>query len=77
MWYVYALKSAKDGNLYIGISSNPEKRIKQHNLGMTKSTRSRRPLEIIYQQECKDRLDARKKEKHLKSGVGREFLKNL
>ena len=77
MWYIYALRSAKDGYLYVGISSNPDKRLKQHNLGMTKSTKSRRPFEIIYQKECKDRLDARNKEKYFKSGVGREFLKSL
>jgi len=77
MWYVYALKSLKDGHLYIGISQEPEKRLRQHNAGMTKSTKSRRPFKIIYKEKAKNRIDARRKEKYYKSGVGREFLKNI
>jgi len=77
MWYVYSLISLKDGNIYIGISENPEERLKQHNLGMTHSTKPRRPFKIIYKEECGGRKDARKREKYLKSGIGREFLKSL
>lgn len=77
MWYVYSLQSLKDGNLYIDISENPEKRLKGHNLGMSDSTKFRRPFKIIYIEKCKSRLDARKREKYFKSGFGREFLKNL
>jgi len=77
MWYVYAIKSLKDKNLYIGISQSPDNRLKQHNSGMTKSTKGRRPFAIIYKEKCKDRIEARKREKYLKSGFGREFLKNL
>ena len=75
MWYVYALKSLKDGHLYIGISENPSKRLKEHNLGMSKSTRPRRPFQIFYQEQCGDRINVREREKYLKSGIGREFLK--
>jgi len=77
MWYVYALKSLKDNCLYIGISENPEERLKQHNAGMTKSTKPRRPFKTIHKECCGDRLAARKREKYLKSGVGREFLKQF
>jgi len=75
MWYVYALKSLKDNNLYIGISENPERRLQDHNSGMTNSTKYRRPLKIIYKEVCDDRVKAREREKYLKSGFGREFLK--
>ncbi len=77
MFYVYALCSKKDGHLYIGISSDPVKRVAQHNFGMTQSTRNRRPFEIIYQEACADRAAARIREKFFKSGSGREFLKQL
>jgi putative endonuclease len=77
MWYVYVLKSLKDKNIYIGISENPEGRLLQHNKGMTRSTRLRRPFEIIYREESKSRVEARKREKYLKSGIGREFLKKF
>ena len=77
MWYVYSLKSLKDGNLYTGMSKNPEKRLKEHNLGMTRSTAPRRPFKIIYEEGCRNKLNAREREKYLKSGAGREFLKEL
>ena len=75
MFYVYALTSEQDGALYIGISSNPQKRLYEHNVGMTRSTRNRRPFRLIYAEKCLDRKMARKREKQLKSGSGREFLK--
>jgi putative endonuclease len=77
MFYVYALCSRKDGHLYIGISSDPDKRLKEHNSGMTKSLLHRRPLEMIYKEACENRVNARKREKTLKSGSGREFLKKF
>ncbi|MFA5746704.1 MAG: GIY-YIG nuclease family protein [Candidatus Paceibacterota bacterium] len=77
MWYVYVLKSSKDNDLYIGISEDPERRLLQHNKGMTTSTKPRRPFEIIYREEVKNRIEARKREKYLKSGIGREFLKKF
>ncbi|NLA08322.1 MAG: GIY-YIG nuclease family protein [Parcubacteria group bacterium] len=76
-YYVYVIKSLKDNNLYIGISSNPSKRLKQHNLGMTSSTKHRRPFKLIYQEKCANRLEARQKEKFYKSGCGREILKKF
>ena len=77
MFYVYALKSKKTNKLYIGISEDPSERLKQHNLGMTKSTKFGRPYELIYTEVCADRKSAREKEKKFKSGSGREFLKSL
>lgn len=77
MYYVYALISLKDRYLYIGFSKNPENRLKDHNLGMTKSTRTRRPFKIFYKEKCKNRIEAREREKYFKSGIGREYLKSL
>ena len=77
VWFVYALKSLRDGNLYIGISQNPEKRVETHNIGKTESTRSRRPFVQIYKESCYSLEEAREKEKYYKSGVGRELIKNL
>lgn len=77
MWYVYALQSLKTGNLYIGISEDPDDRSRQHNAGMTNSTKPFRPFVKIYQEECLSRVNARKREKYFKSGCGREFLKQF
>ena len=78
MYYVYAIKSLKDNRNYIGITNNLERRIKEHNRGKssTPSTRFRGPFKLIYFEKVADRKIAREREKFLKSGRGREFLKN-
>ena len=77
MWFAYALKSKKDGGLYIGMSSDLERRLLEHNRGYNRSTKSRAPFSLIYSQEYSSRTEARRREKYLKSGVGREFLMAL
>jgi len=42
-YFVYAIKSQVDGRIYIGFSSDIEKRLKEHNSGKTKSTKGFRP----------------------------------
>ena len=76
-WYVYALVSEQDGGLYIGISRDVERRMSQHNAGLQQSTRSRRPFDLIFREECTSSEHARKREKYYKSGVGREFLRGV
>ena len=77
MYYFYTIRSTVNGSLYKGISSNPAKRLTEHNSGKTKSTKHYRPYEIVYLEKCSSREIARKKEKYYKSGIGREKLKNL
>jgi len=76
-YYVYAIKSYKDGRLYVGISRNPESRLIEHNAGMTKSTKPFRPWKIVFKKFVGDRKLARIEEKKLKSGYGKEFLKKI
>ncbi len=52
-----------------------DRRIKEHNKGKNKSTKSYAPWELIYQEVFDSRIEARKREKYLKSGNGREYLK--
>ena len=74
---VYALKSQVDGRIYVGFSSNVEKRLKEHNSGKTRSTKGFRPWIIIFTEEFNDRITAREKEKYYKTGIGKEKLKNM
>ncbi len=74
MFYVYILKSQKDGNLYIGFTNDIRRRLLKHNLGKIFSTKSRRPLKLIYCEICLNEKDARKREKYLKTGVGHRFI---
>jgi putative endonuclease len=74
-WFVYVLQSQKDSAFYIGISSDVQKRLQSHNKGNTRSTKSRRPFKLLYTEKYATRKEARKREKYLKSGCGREWLK--
>jgi putative endonuclease len=80
MFTVYVLQSEKDRRLYVGFTSNLIKRLDEHNKGRTKSTKGFRPWKIVYFEKANTRLEARNREKYLKSGIGKEkikrFLKN-
>ncbi|MFD2186486.1 GIY-YIG nuclease family protein [Aquimarina celericrescens] len=58
------------------MSQNVDKRLNAHNTGKTKSTKGFRPWEIILTEEYPDRITARKREKYLKTGYGKQWLKN-
>jgi putative endonuclease len=75
--YVYILRSFKDGKLYVGYTTDLKKRIFYHNEGLTTSTKSRRPLKLIYAEAYVNERDARIKEKFYKSGRGREVIKKI
>lgn len=77
MYTVYAIKSKKRNWIYVGFTSDLEERIRRHNSGTGRSTKPYRPYELIYQEKVGNREEARKREKYFKSGVGKEFLKNL
>jgi putative endonuclease len=76
-YYVYILKSQKDGLLYIGQTGNLKKRLDTHNSGRVRSTRHRLPLELIYQEEFADRSQAIKREIELKGISSRDFKRVL
>jgi len=77
MYYVYVLKSLKDGNLYIGQTSHLEKRLEYHNSGRVYSTNKRRPFELVYSQEFQSRGEAIKREKELKDIRSKDFKRIL
>ncbi|MBU1092320.1 GIY-YIG nuclease family protein [Patescibacteria group bacterium] len=71
MYHVYILKSQKDTNVYIGCTSLPlEKRIAVHNSGTVKSTKYRRPLQLLYSENFYSKQEAYKREYYLKSPAG-------
>jgi putative endonuclease len=59
MWSAYALRSCSDGGFYIGMTSRLEARIKEHNAGYNRSTRSRAPFDLVYVERFDSRLAAR------------------
>ncbi len=75
MFYTYVLRSFKDGKFYIGFSNNLKRRLSEHNKGLVDSTKNRRPLELVYYEACLNEKKAIEREKKLKTGFGRSYLK--
>ena len=74
-YFVYAIKGLERNYIYVGLSNDVKRRLCEHNSGKNKTTRIYRPFVIIHVEKCLDRPSARVREKYLKSGVGKEFLK--
>ncbi|OGM92343.1 excinuclease ABC subunit C [Candidatus Wolfebacteria bacterium RIFCSPHIGHO2_01_FULL_48_22] len=76
MWYTYLLQSDKDKKWYTGCSDDLRKRFSEHNNGMVASTRGRGPFTLLYYEVCLTKGDAFAREKYLKTGMGKRYLKN-
>lgn len=75
MYYTYILQSKKTGGLYKGHAANVSKRVKEHNMGKTKSTKFGIPWRLIYEEEFESRAAAIKRERYFKTAVGRRWIK--
>ena len=66
-FYCYMLECS-DGTYYTGWSTDPERRTRQHNRGKgARYTRSRRPVRLVYVEECPDKSAALKRERAIKA----------
>nr|WP_299383179.1 GIY-YIG nuclease family protein [Allomuricauda sp.] len=74
---MYAISSLDSNYIYVGMTKNLEERLRRHNSGWEKTTKPYAPFKLIYQESCRDRREARKREKCWKSGVGKEQLRKL
>lgn len=74
--YTYVLKSLRDGMLYTGCTGDLRKRLSEHRAGKVASTKGRNPLHLIYYEACLNVKDAYAREKYLKTGMGKRYLKN-
>jgi putative endonuclease len=74
---VYAIKSLNRNYIYVGMTNNLERRFKEHNNRENKSTKAYAPFILIHTEVFESRILARVKEKYLKSGIGKAFLKSL
>ncbi len=66
-WTVYILR-CRDGSLYTGITTDPERRLAEHNSdrGAARYTRARRPVQMIYTEPAADRAAASRREAAIK-----------
>ena len=75
MFYTYILMN-NNNQLYIGFTYDLRKRFKEHNDKKSTYTKYRGPYKLIYYEACLDENDARQREKYLKSGTGKRFIKS-
>ena len=76
-WYVYVIQSVDGLHQYVGMSANPECRLKEHNAGQSRFTKTFRPWKIVYIEEAGTREDARRLERYYKSAAGRRKIKMI
>jgi putative endonuclease len=70
-WSVYILRCS-DGTLYTGITNDLDKMIESHSSGQgSKYTKSRLPVELVYQEQANNRSEATRRELEIK-GFSRE-----
>ncbi len=77
MYYVYIIKSIRNGRHYIGFTQDLEDRLKQHNAGRVRSTKAFVPYKIIYKETFLTYTEARKRELSLKKRKSSKYFKEL
>ena len=72
-WFFYVLRCA-DNSLYAGVTTDVSRRVTEHNQSRrgAKYTRSRRPVHLVYQRECRDQSEAQVNERGFKRLSKRE-----
>ena len=77
MYTVYVIKSTTRDWFYVGQSNNLPRRLDHHDKGYNRSTKSYRPFELVLTEEFPTRELARKREKELKSTMGKRYIRDL
>jgi len=77
MYTVYGISSLNRNYIYVGLTSNLDARLLRHNKGYERTTKPYAPFELIYSKGFGTRSKARVHEKYMKSGVGKEYLRNI
>ena len=75
MFYVYVLRSLKDHQFYTGMTADLKRRVSEHENGRSEATRLRRPFRLMYYEAYVNEQDAQRRERYLKSGMGKRDLR--
>lgn len=75
MYYVYAIISTLNNDLYIGYSDDLKRRLLEHNSGLVQSTRCNKPWKLLYYEAYLNKSYALKQEKRLKMHAAKNELK--
>jgi putative endonuclease len=75
---IYVLESLTDGSHYVGSTGKDlEHRLERHNRGEYRFTKGRIPWIVIHEESFPSRSEAVKRERFLKTGIGRQELKTI
>ena len=77
MCRLYALRSAKDGKRYTGVTFDLRRRPREHNSGGVRSTRGRRTLVLVYTEAFQTRGQALARERYFKTPEGGALKQRL
>ncbi len=77
MNYVYVLQSLTTAVYYVGITTDIQRRLTEHNQKHSQYTKSRGPWKLVYLEKKRSLTEAKNREKFLKTGDGRKVIKNL
>ena len=73
--YCYILECA-DGTYYTGWTTDPERRVNQHNKGTgARYTKTRRPVKLVYLEPQADKISALKRERAIKALTRKQKMK--
>lgn len=72
---VYVLRSLRDGDFYVGFTTDLPRRLDEHNQGRNNSTAPRRPFVLVHAEYYLAKNDAERRELYLKTTKGRRTLK--
>ena len=65
--FVYALKNQINDEIYVGISADLDRRLKEHNSGKNRYTKAFLPWTLFFTESCDSYAEARKREIYYKS----------
>ena len=74
MYIRYVLSSKVSKKSYVGYTKNLKKRLSEHNSGKNEFTSNYKPWEVIYTEQLETEIEAKKREKYLKSANGRRLI---
>ena len=78
MYFVYILYSLKNSKSYVGFTEKlPKDRLKEHNFKTNSWTKENGPFVLVYYEKYFCKKDACCREKFLKMGIGRKYVKFL
>ena len=77
MFTAYVLQSQRNLRFYTGSTSDFERRFAEHNADQSFSTKNNGPWQLVHREDFATQSEAVRRERELKTGKGRDFIRRL